>query len=512
MNRKKFIYNIVFGFGGQLIILALGIVVPRLILKSYGDDANGFTNAIGQIFTYLALIEAGVGQSALQALYKPIVSDDREKTSKILCATKNSFKRLTYIYILAVFVFALIYPLFVLKDDLSVIAVMGSEYLGAVLIILLNGFANAISFYCISALKQLFIADGRNYIIVNITTFIRVLGSVVKIFLVNIGVNLVIVQLAALGVTILDVSIYLYVYNKKYPWIEKKCIPDYESQKERNSFLVHELANAIFCSTDMIVLSVFCNLKVVSIYAIYNMIFTAINGLINSIHSGCYYVLGQTYNQEKERYSKVHDCYDVYYMAFVFSMMTVTYILIIPFIKLYTAGATDLNYVDNILPVMFCLINLLSSCRITNSNLIKISGHAKPTIIRAVAEAVINLGVSLIAVQFMGIYGVLLGTIVALLYRTNDMILYGNIRIMKRSPLKTYRTVFVYFAVFGISVTLSRFFKLDLNSYIEIGVCGIVCSIIVSGIYIIIGSAVNLESFRLLCRHIFIKKFSLRRN
>lgn len=56
-------------------------------------------------------------------------------------------------------------------------------------------------------------------------------------------------------------------------------------------------------------------------------------------------------------------------------------------------------------------------------------------------EAAINVIVSIAAVQFIGIYGVLLGTIAALLYRTNDFIIYANTKILMRSPKKEYALV-----------------------------------------------------------------------
>ena len=86
------------GFFGQLIILALGILVPRYILKSYGDEVNGLVNAIGQIFVYLALIESGVGQASLQALYKPVIDSDKKSISSILATTRGTYRRLTLIY------------------------------------------------------------------------------------------------------------------------------------------------------------------------------------------------------------------------------------------------------------------------------------------------------------------------------------------------------------------------------------------------------------------------------
>ena len=63
-------------------------------------------------------------------------------------------------------------------------------------------------------------------------------------------------------------------------------------------------------------------------------------------------------------------------------------------------------------------------------------------------EAVINVSVSLACVFRFGIYGVLAGTIAALFYRTNDMILYANRKILGRSPWKTYRRWIVNLGLF----------------------------------------------------------------
>ena len=62
-------------------------------------------------------------------------------------------------------------------------------------------------------------------------------------------------------------------------------------------------------------------------------------------------------------------------------------------------------------------------------------------VVRSMIEAAINVIVSIAAVQFIGIYGVLLGTIAALLYRTNDFIIYANTKILMRSPKKEYALV-----------------------------------------------------------------------
>ena len=456
---KKSVYNIIFGIGGQLIILLMGLVVPRFVLRTYGDEANGLISAIGQMFTYLALIEAGVGQSSLQALYGPVVSADHQRINGILSAAQQMFRKLTSIYLCVVVLIAALYPFMIEIQDTATIQIFGSTYLAVFLIIVLQGFSNAISFYFVSTLRLILIADGRNYVIVNITTLIRTATSVSRIILINMGVNIALLQLVYVVINIAEVLIYIFVLKTRYPWLSLTEEGDQSALAQRKSFIVHETANIVFNSTDVLVLSVLCSLKDASVYAVYNLVFASLSTLINQIHSGCYYILGQTYSQNKLKYEKVHDLYDTYYIAFVFSLLSTAYFLILPFVSLYTSDVTHYDYVDAKLPILFCTIQLLSCCRITSSNLIKLAGHAKQTVSRAILEAVINLSVSVLLAKYIGIYGVLLGTVAALLYRTNDMILYANHKILKRSSWKTYRLAVLYFGLFTAAIYLHS--KLD---------------------------------------------------
>ena len=164
---RKGLKNIIGGIGGQLIIMALGMVVPHFVLVSYGDEANGLINAIGQLFTYLALIEAGIGQSALQALYKPVAEGDHAQICRVIRATRSMFAKLTSIYCGFVGLFAVVYPFVITINDPSAISVFGSTYAAVSLLVIFQGISNAVGFYYTATIKQLLIADGYNYVIVD---------------------------------------------------------------------------------------------------------------------------------------------------------------------------------------------------------------------------------------------------------------------------------------------------------------------------------------------------------
>lgn len=162
---------------------------------------------------------------------------------------------------------------------------------------------------------------------------------------------------------------------------------------------------------------------------------------------------------------KMYDAFELYYMTLVFALYSIANYFILPFMRLYTAGVSDINYIDKKLPLLFISISLLSCGRSAANQVINFAGHFKLTQNRAIAEAAINLVTSVVAVQFWGIYGVLIGTIAALLYRSNDIILYANRRILQRSVWMTYKRWVVNLTTFFLILCLNHFLNFNIDSY-----------------------------------------------
>jgi divalent metal cation (Fe/Co/Zn/Cd) transporter len=155
--------------------------------------------------------------------------------------------------------------------------------------------------------------------------------------------------------------------------------------------------------------------------------------------------------------------------------------------ELYTSGITDINYIDFWIPTLFVIIKLLGNARATSNNVINIAGHFKNTQNRAILELIINLVISLVFVQFLGIYGVLIGTIAALIYRSVDMVVYANKKILERNPWLTARRWLTNIIIFLILVTAAKAVNIYPASYIST----IVSTIFLMGLVIIIYASVN---------------------
>jgi len=499
MKFKNSLYNVIFGLSSQIITMCLALIVPRLMILSYGSEINGLFVTVSQLYTYLSLLSAGIGTAAIQVLYRPIISSDYHEISEILSETRSYYRRISKYYLTCVLVLASVLPI-VLKTEISSINI--------ILIILLQGVANLIVFYYASTIKQYFLAVGKRYIITTVALFINILLYTTKIVLVNLQVNIVLLQCSYFSITLIQVLIYYYLHKKYFSQINLNVKHQGEKLAQRNFFVVHEISSIIFNSTDIIVLSIFCGLKIASIYAIFNLIFAQLNGLIASVFNGISFNLGHIYQEGIEKYTLIHDMFNTYYTALFFSMMSVCYLLIEPFIRLYTLGA-DIDYLQfKYLPILFVVIKLLNGLRTVSALLITIAQHAKQTISRTIIESSLNITISIMFVIVLekyfelGIYGVLIGTIVALLYRTNDIVFYSNIIILRRKPVKTYLTIITNSLLFIISIYLKGVLELNIMTYLDFVQYGIILTLISVTVYMFVNSIVDQTSSKLLLNDI----------
>lgn len=458
-TAKKSVLNIISSIFSQFLAIALGLIIPRLYLVSFGSEINGLLNSIGQVFTYLALLEAGVGTATLQALYKPIAENDSPRISSIMAATDRFYKRTGAIYFFAVIALSLVYPL-VIKSDISSWTIFA--------VILLNGLPGAIGYFFQGKFNIFLNAEGKAYVLTNLNTAINFCVNIMRIVLIMRGYNIVTIQMGYFVFHIISILFVMLYIKKHYNWIDLNVKPDYNAISQKNSVLIMQLCDMIFRHTDVIVLTMFCNLKVVSVYAIYNSLLSMVSTFLDAFSQGFSFALGQKFNTDRKRYIQLHDVYETYRMTLVFSLFSIAYIFIIPFLRLYTAGVEDINYIDPLLPTLFIATFLLSNGRANSAAVINYAQHFKQMRDRCVIEAVINLSVSLVCVNAFGIYGVLMGTIAALLYRANDMIIYANKVILKRSPWVTYKRWFTSFCSFTIVSLITSFIHIDLSSYLKV--------------------------------------------
>lgn len=459
MSRKKnSINNLLWGIVGTIITSAVAIIIPRLFIVNYGSEINGLLSSIRQIYVYLALLEFGVGDASVVALYGPIGRQDYEKSNRILAATHYFYKRIGFVYGFLVLALGFLYPLLI-KSSIPYWACFG--------IIVLQGAGGVISYLYQGKYNMLLRVDNKNYITTNLNTITGVCTDIVRIILLLNGKSIVVIQATYLGFSLIKMIYISWYIRKHYTWIDLTVRPNFDAISQKSAVIVHQISSLVFSHTDVFILTFVCGLKVVSIYSLYATMYAMVNNVIQITSNSVQAAMGQIFHNDRKKFIEIQEAFETYYLTLVFALFAITSIFILPFMKLYTNGA-DVNYIDWKLPVLFGLYQLLNYGRVTSSNIISYAGEFKATQWRAWIETGINLCVSLIAVFKFGIYGVLLGTVAALLYRANDMILFANHRVMHRSALPTYRRWCYNAIIFGVVVWFFLNIPMNNEDYVHL--------------------------------------------
>lgn len=471
MNKtKKSLINILCSVIAQIVTIGLGLVIPRITMVGYGSDVNGLLNSVNQIIIYLALFEAGIQVVAMQSLYKPVSINDRSRINSILAAVHKSYRKTGIMYFLGLVAVAALYPLLISNSEIG--------YFTVFFVVLFSGLPNVVLFLFQGKYKILLQAEGKNYILTNLTLATTVVTNVIKIVLLLLSMNVVVVIFASFVVSLLQAIFIVAYFRLKYKWIDLKVKPDYSALEQKNFALIHQIAGLVFQNTDVLILTVFCELKVVSVYSMYKLVTTHLSNVLNIPFSSITFALGQSYSTDKPKFIRLIDTTEVVYGALTFSVYSVFIALMYPFMELYTSGVNDIKYADMLLVILFAVVELMTFARTPMLNTINYAGHFKKTLPQTIVETVINLVVSLSMVYFFGIVGVLIGTAVALLYRTIDIIIYSNVKLLSRKPFKTFSVYIVNTVLLLIFQFVFGRLGIVVDSYLDFIVAGVISTVV----------------------------------
>ena len=472
-NRIK--YNLLSGVLYQVVLIALSFLLPRLYLENFGSEVNGVLSTIKQIFAYMVLLESGIGLATTQALYKPVAEKNHNKISSVISATHSYYVKVGIIYAIIVLLIAFAYE-YIVPTSIEPGLIFG--------IVILTALPNLFSYFMQAKYRILLEVDGRKYVITNSETILQLVSNIAKIVVILLTNNLLLMQLSYCILSLLQLF-YIYIHAKRrYKWLSVKSQPDYEAISQRKSVLVHQVSGMVFNNTDVLLLSFLCDFKVVSVYTIYNIFFSQVQTFITSIISGFSFALGQMFHTDREKFMKVYNVYETFYIMATFIIYTLMAVFLLPLIQIYTKGINDANYTNTLLVILFVVMNLLANGKLPSNHVLEYSGKFEETRSHAIWEMIINIAVSIVSILKWGICGAIIGTIVALLYRGAMMIYYSNKKVLGRGMFNTYKLWIVNGAVFAALMAIFYVDSFSGLSFIRLLIKGIIHSLWIVPLYI----------------------------
>lgn len=449
MSQKITLLNMVSGFVLQVFTLINGFILPKIILSFFGSEVNGLVSSINQFLSYIALVEGGITGVVTAALYNPLVKKDEEKISSILVTADYFYKKIGIFFIVYSIVLSIVYPLLFAKS-------FDFTYVCSLILILALGLL--IQYMFSLTLKTLLTADKRIYIVNFIQTAI-ICANIVLVFL-SVYIYPSIHGLKLIGSLLFIFQlISLTIYVKKRYKLNKNAKLDNSLLKSRWSGFAINFAAFIHSSTDIVILTLFTNLKVVSVYSIYSLVVNGIKQLINSCLSGISATVGQAYaKKDLEELNQKLDIYEYIVFIFVFFFFTVTALLITPFVQLYTMGVSDINYNQPIFGLLLVISEALYIVKFPHLDLAYSANKFKEITLPAYIEAFLNIAISILMVGKFGLIGVTIGTIVGMLYRLIFQVFYTSKLVDGRRQSTFYKKLLSFLFCSLIGSCVCKFF------------------------------------------------------
>lgn len=419
---RKLKYNIFTSLMLQITTAVSGILLPRFILQKYGSDVNGLLSSITQFLGYITLLESGIGGVIKASLYKPLADKNYNEVSGVINACKNFFKYIAYIFIVYLIAVAIGIPF------LPANKIFSFEFIfWLVLILGINVF---MQYYFSISYQMLIQSDQLGYIVDSLQIFTIIGNMVIVIILIKFNFNIHIVKLGS-AIVYLARPIFLNWYIKKHYPLSNKIEPNKKAISQRWDGLGHHIAYFVHKNTDIVILTVFSSLKEISIYSIYNMVVVNIQALVSSFSNAFSATLGNIISKQENILKRFFLAYETFLYVVSNIIFSVTMFMIVPFILIYTSGISDANYNNSIFALLIVISEYIYTVRGSYNNLVSCKGHFKQTKKYAFIEAGINIILSLIFVNKLGIVGVAIGTLIAMLFRLISFIWYIEKNIMQ---------------------------------------------------------------------------------
>lgn len=478
-RTRAYALNLTSNTAHQVLVLAAGLIVPRVLIGTYGSEINGLVASIRQFINYFGVVEAGITASVMYALYGPLFRHDAGSVDSIMSAAARAYRRSGYVFATLVGVLAILYPIVVKAEHVPpalipvLVLVLGSQ-----------GFAD---FFISAKYRALLTADQRLWVVSLASAVFVLLNSAIVVGLALVGVS-VVVTYAVATVAVLTRTVMIVQYCKRrYPHVHADGDPDTQALSRRWDALYQQVLNAAQASFPLMIVTVIVgNLKQVSVLAVYLLVASAMVMVINLVSSGLQASFGQLIAAGDIR--RIQSAYKEFeYLAYSATAVVVAVgaVTFLPFVSLYTKGVTDIDYRNALLGLLCVLDVLLYHAKTPQGLMVLAAGMYKETRAQVTAQMLILvIGGAAMTYQW-GLVGMVGASCLANLYRTIDLLVFVPRRItglpIRSSAYRVMRMVIGVLIVAGVITTIQRTSIVSWTEWLLLAIGALIAAVLVNG-------------------------------
>lgn len=410
-NRiKNSISNIIFGVVFRMINVFFPFIIKSFIIWKIGIQYLGLNSLFTSILSVLSLTELGVGSALVYTMYKPAAENDKDK----LCSLLNYYK---YIYrnigLIILVIGIIILPMLKLFISGSYPSDVNIYFL--FLIYLADTVISYFMFSYKYAILEVYQKNSVESIIHSFISFLLYLSQIIVLMLFsNYYAYAILIPLS----TILLNIIRKIVVDRMYPdlnthgqitKVEKTAIFN-----KIKALIGHKIGTTIITSADNIVISSFLGLEILAIYGNYYMIINTIIGFVTIFYSSIQASIGNVLVTEtKDRITSYFENLTLI-NGWIVGVSTILFLsLIQDFMKIWMGNELLFSNQIVLMIGIYLYTWLIRRIGLTFKDA---GGFWTEDFLKPYIGAIINLTTNIILVNLIGISGVLISTIIVMVF------------------------------------------------------------------------------------------------
>lgn len=467
------IRNIVFG----ILLKTYQIIVPFLLrtvmIYCMGVEYLGLNSLFTSILQVLNLAELGVGSAMTYSMYKPIAENDQDTLNGLLGLYRRYY---TYIGCFIAIIGILITP-FVPKF------ISGTVPINIYVVYLLNLFATASSYWLFAYRISLLQAYQRNDIISKITLIIstvQYLAQAVVLWKLHnyyVYILIMLVSQLLINIAIAIASKAYYPNCKPIGKVPTQMIKDVNT-KVKDLFFT-KIGSIVVDSVDTIVISSFLGLSTLAIYQNYFFIMNSIYGLVAVILGSVTAGIGNSLVLEdsEKNYRDLRKL--TFIISWIICVCCCCFLgLYQPFMKLWVGNELMLDFK---FVILLCIYFYVRQMGLLWATIKDAAGLWHNDRFRGIIAAFINLLLNLLLVNYIGLYGVLLSTIISVMVVSCPWLLHNIFLFMFKKKFFDYFKQLLKYMLLTISicviciVVLTQYERIELSNLVRLILNGLTC-------------------------------------
>lgn len=438
-RTKNVLKNVWVGIICRVINLIMGFVSRTVFISILGIEYLGVNGLFTNVLTILSFAELGIGNAIIFSMYKPLAENDEQKLASLMQFYKKTY---TIIGIVVAVIGVAVVPFlpYLINGTTSI-----AEDLTVIYLLFLAN--TAVSYFFVYK-KSIITADQKNYLVVGLGEIICIARIIVQLIVLYFTHNFILYLVLQIAFTAIDNIVLSIIADKIYPYIKQKAQPLSKEETKTIfvnvfSLVVYKIGSVILNGTDNILVSSLIDVASVGLVSNYVYLHTACNSILSVILNAFTASIGNLNAEEDSE--KKHNVFNKVFLlsVWLYGFAAVGLAVVSP--AFISAWIGEQYLLDRLTVFAIMLGFYVPQAHFAAYTYRTTTGLFTKGKWAPLLAAIINIVLSILLCQWIGIAGIFLATPIARMLTTgivDPILIYKHV--FKRNPLEYYVKYVMY--------------------------------------------------------------------